>query len=301
MKLLALLFFSLVEICVCIAKSGVNTRSLQSVCNNQTNIINFDADHTQIEIQNIQSDWNEQLRSCNISFKDVKENLEIRFNPNKNVKCDKEKITLYLMNQNNTEKEFDLCELIEKQSLLPVSKYTLIIQVEYKNLNAASLNSSYPFDQFESITINKYNQDSITTTINISSSTQSTTAIKTSKISTTLTTNFTKNDPSYKNNSSVNFFIGLLIILVILTGILTGIWLYGRRRRKWREILAHLENNTDWEYEQLEDGPSLSSTRATVSQRFNPNFTNQDNETNLSNSITKVGSNQLNERTRINY
>ena len=50
-------------------------------------------------------------------------------------------------------------------------------------------------------------------------------------------------------NKRANFFIGLLVILVLLTAALIGVYFYGRRRRKWREFLAQLDNNTDWELE----------------------------------------------------
>jgi hypothetical protein len=47
------------------------------------------------------------------------------------------------------------------------------------------------------------------------------------------------------------FFLAFVIIAALV-----GIVIYGRRKRKWREFLAQLDNNTDWEYEQLEDMPN---------------------------------------------
>ena len=52
-------------------------------------------------------------------------------------------------------------------------------------------------------------------------------------------------------------YIGLIFFLAfVISAALAGIIIYGRRKRKWREFLAQLDNNTDWEYEQLEDMPN---------------------------------------------
>ena len=83
-------------------------------------------------------------------------------------------------------------------------------------------------------------------------------------------------------------------------------WLYGRRKRKWREFLAQLENNTVWDYEQLsDDGPIIGGSRATISPAFNMEMNNEEinsfsynsnSNQNLSNSKLR---NKIDERTHI--
>ena len=111
---------------------------------------------------------------------------------------------------------------------------------------------------------------------------------------------------SSKRGQALSFFIVVLIILIIITSILIGVWLYGRRKRKWREFLAQYDNNTDWEYEQLEDGPNLGSSRATMSPVFNMNVSNDEinpynysaNSSQTTNNSNK-SRNKINERTHI--
>lgn len=155
-------------------------------------------------------------------------------------------------------------------------------------------------DQFNCSNITPSSSSSssiITTTRKITNSTMNSTVYYVTLIAIT--------PDSREKSSSLNFFIGIIIFLVILTGILTGVWLYGRRKRRWRELLAQLDNNTDWEYEQLEDGPSMVSSRSTVTPSLNRNISNDDRETNLS-TINRQSSNtnnnaKLNERSRIHF
>ena len=143
-----------------------------------------------------------------------------------------------------------------------------------------------------------------TTTTSTTTTTTTTTSTTTSQfISTTKAQNMTtisSEQPSPKGHA-VSFFIILLIILSIITAVLTGIWVYGRRKRKWREFLAQLDNNTDWEYEQLDDGPSISASRTTMSPVFNMNIANDDIEAaaNVNNNNNSSNKNRANERTPI--
>ena len=111
---------------------------------------------------------------------------------------------------------------------------------------------------------------------------------------------------STSHGHAMSFFVGLLIILIIITSILLGVWFYGRRKRKWREFLAQLENNTVWDYEQLaDDGPTINGSRATISQAFNMHMSNEDinsysNNTNTNhNTQYNKSRNKINERTHI--
>lgn len=100
------------------------------------------------------------------------------------------------------------------------------------------------------------------------------------------------NDTKPRSISKMNFLIVLLIIVIIITIIVGSIWLYGRRKRRFREFLAQLDNNTDWEYEQLDDGPpSLTASRHTMtpifsmlnhSENLNRRNVNQNNAVNAS-------------------
>ena len=136
-------------------------------------------------------------------------------------------------------------------------------------------------------------------------------ATQTASFSTTLISNSTSNiteaniiDNGSKSEShTLSFFIVVLVILSIITSILIGVWLYGRRKRKWREFLAQLDNNTDWEYEQLEDGPTLHGSRATISPVFNMNISNDEIISSNNNSTQEANNskqrNKINERTHI--
>ena len=55
-----------------------------------------------------------------------------------------------------------------------------------------------------------------------------------------------------------------MVIVALLAGTIFGAWTYGKRKQKWREFLAQLDNNTDWEYEQLDDNHHPMSSRASL-------------------------------------
>ncbi len=105
------------------------------------------------------------------------------------------------------------------------------------------------------------------------------------------------------NGRALSFFIVLLIILIIITSILVGVWLYGRRKRKWREFLAQMDNNTVWDYEQLgDDGPAIGATMSPV---FNMHASNEEissynyNTGSNQNISSSKSRNKINERTHI--
>jgi hypothetical protein len=83
-----------------------------------------------------------------------------------------------------------------------------------------------------------------------------------------------------KGKSKLGFLIGLLITFGMITSALIGMWYYGRRNRRTREFLAQLHNNTDWEYEQLDDEQSLGTSRVTMSPIFDMNAINDESESN---------------------
>lgn len=60
-------------------------------------------------------------------------------------------------------------------------------------------------------------------------------------------------NPNIPAKHEYQYLIGLLFLIVFFVCLILGGWIYGRRKRKWREFLAQLDNNTDWEYEQLDD------------------------------------------------
>jgi hypothetical protein len=58
--------------------------------------------------------------------------------------------------------------------------------------------------------------------------------------------------------------------------LVVAVWIYGRRKRRWREFLAQLDSNTDWDYEQLDDDSvTPSPSRHAVAQQVN--FTSRGN------------------------
>ena len=82
------------------------------------------------------------------------------------------------------------------------------------------------------------------------------------------------NDDSHAAVTRTNVLIGMLIICILILLLIVSIIIYGRRKKKWREFLAQLDNNnTDWEYEQLDDGPSISASRPSMTPIFNMNVT----------------------------
>ena len=106
------------------------------------------------------------------------------------------------------------------------------------------------------------------------------------------------------NERRYDIFIGLLGLFLFGTLILVGIWLYGRRKRQWRDFLARLDNNTDWEYEQLEDGPAISRTNVIFNMNddaFDPNMAPSYNSLNTgsSNYNSSRAAPKLTERTPV--
>jgi len=114
--------------------------------------------------------------------------------------------------------------------------------------------------------------------------TEQTTASMTTSISNTLSNTtgilVVDNNSEPKKGSKLGFLIGLLITIGLITSALIGIWYYGRRNRRTREFLAQLQNNTDWEYEQLDDDQSLGTSRVTMSPIFDMNTINDESESN---------------------
>ena len=56
------------------------------------------------------------------------------------------------------------------------------------------------------------------------------------------------------NRMKVDFFVALLSLLLVSSIVLMGIWIYERRKIKWKMLLDKLDSNLDWEYQQLQDG-----------------------------------------------
>jgi hypothetical protein len=115
--------------------------------------------------------------------------------------------------------------------------------------------------------------------------------------------NIIDNGSSTGHGRALSFFVVLLIILIIITSILVGVWLYGRRKRKWREFLAQMDNNTVWDYEQLgDDGPAIGATMSPV---FNMHASNEEissynyNTSSNQNISSSKSRNKINERTHI--
>ena len=135
------------------------------------------------------------------------------------------------------------------------------------------IDSNFVCDQIESCADSSDEQNCIH--LNATTENSSTTNIAT-------VPNSIDNIPPH-GNSHLDFFIGFLIILSIATALLFGLWIYGRRKRKWREFLAQLDNNTDWEYQQLDDNPlsiGTSSNMPTMLPIFNMSSTNTTIENN---------------------
>lgn len=84
-----------------------------------------------------------------------------------------------------------------------------------------------------------------------------------------------------QKSGNVKYIIGLLIAIIILAAVVLGAWSYGKRKQKWREFIAQLDNNTDWEYEQLDDNHHPMASRSnlpTMTPMFNIKITDDANE-----------------------
>jgi hypothetical protein len=77
--------------------------------------------------------------------------------------------------------------------------------------------------------------------------------------------------------------------------LVVALWIYGKRKRRWREFLAQLDSNTDWDYEQLDDEPvTPSASRHSMVQQVN--FTSRTiNDVNLMDNIGATETNPKNE------
>jgi hypothetical protein len=120
-----------------------------------------------------------------------------------------------------------------------------------------------------------------------------------------LTTSFNSTDDFHLipiQRKSINI-IGLFIfLLIVISVILIAIVVYGRRKRRWREFLAQLDNNTDWEYEQLEDLPNTNGVErySTVFDRtIESDRENQNSSRNNKLLATNNTNNNNNEQTPI--
>jgi hypothetical protein len=123
-------------------------------------------------------------------------------------------------------------------------------------------------DELNCTTLN-YN----TTQIYSTSTSTSNASISSSFSDLLMNTTITTDDPHGRSVSKgKTILIGIIFVLVIAICILVGVWVYGRRKRKWREFIAQLDNNTEWEYEQLEDGPltMINNSNARMAANSNP-------------------------------
>lgn len=97
--------------------------------------------------------------------------------------------------------------------------------------------------------------------------------------------NNSDSDPGHvpsKSNNSLKLLIGSVILSALVVGSVFGVWTYRKRRLKWREFLAQLDNNTDWEYEQLDDNHHHQAIHRgqsipRMSPIFNMNVSSKDN------------------------
>ncbi len=106
-----------------------------------------------------------------------------------------------------------------------------------------------------------------------------------------------KNEPSNK----MKYFIGFIVCVVLTTAAIFGVWTYRKRRLKWTEFLAQLDNNTDWEYEQLDDYQHSSGTGAggsmpTMSPIFDMSIAKKENKILESGNVNINANDRLSER-----
>lgn len=103
-----------------------------------------------------------------------------------------------------------------------------------------------------------------TTTVTNNNNLPATVIINTNSSIDANVTLITINDDSKTSRNKVKYLIGFVVIVALLAGTIFGAWTYGKRKQKWREFLAQLDNNTDWEYEQLDDNHHPMSSRASL-------------------------------------
>ena len=115
-------------------------------------------------------------------------------------------------------------------------------------------------------------------------------------------------DKKQSSFGRVKILAAILIVVILIIIAVTGVWLYGRRKRRFREFLAQLDNNTDWEYEQLDDGPpSMTQSRQAITPIFSMLAHNEslnrrsiiqnsssNNDINLMHTLTDVSRNSQN-------
>lgn len=99
---------------------------------------------------------------------------------------------------------------------------------------------------------------------------------------------------------SINIIGLFILLLIVISVVMIAIIVYGRRKRRWREFLAQLDNNTDWEYEQLEDLPTANGADR-YSTVFDRTISTSENERESQNSNRKhtTTTNNNNEQTPI--
>lgn len=108
-------------------------------------------------------------------------------------------------------------------------------------------------------------------------------------------------NPNIPAKHEYQYLIGLLLLIVFFVCLILGGWIYGRRKRKWREFLAQLDNNTDWEYEQLDDNfyPMGSRSSLPTMNMINMKITNDGPSSASSSRQQQTNGSTLTERTPI--
>ncbi len=96
-------------------------------------------------------------------------------------------------------------------------------------------------------------------------------------------------DKNGRLSNKMKYLIGFLVCMVLFSGAVFGLWTYRKRRLKWNQFLAQLDNNTDWEYEQLDDyhqSNNASGSVPTMSPIFDMTITKRENRVLESNDIS---------------
>lgn len=298
----------------------INSNSLSSSCSTE---VTYDS-KTALTFKNNQ---NESTNTpCNITIKTgqiLQTSFLVKFEMDQ---CQDTDYTLNIFNG-------DSSVLIDKQKLCSTenSKFLLINAsssflvniIADKSNKSTDIDAKISFKSIKAISITSFNyvnQNNSCSNINESKCAQPSNIcinkelieqscqIMDNSNSTSQTTTFTTKIPDEGKSAStghkLSFLIFLLIVLTAITAVLIGVWVYGRRKRKWREFLAQYDNNTDWEYEQLEDGPAMSGVTSTRSPVFNMNVSNDEITTysySMNSAIqnSKKGPDKITERTHI--